>query len=189
MRRVEAYVGLDSYRHLAKERALLAGLSSTLKVPSEEVPGRVESLIERLKAAEKELEKTKAANVAAAAGTYAGKAQRIGDLLVVAEAAPEGVTGNDLRTLASDIRGRLGSEPAVVLLLGSADGKVPFVVATTKAAQAMGIKAGDLVASFGPAIGGRGGGKPDMAQGAGSDPSGIRAALDAFRARLSEPAG
>ncbi|MBM7461137.1 alanine--tRNA ligase [Rhodococcus coprophilus] len=189
VRRVEAYVGLDSYRHLAKERALLAGLSSTLKVPSEEVPGRVESLIERLKAAEKELEKTRAANVAAAAGGYAGKAQRVGDLLVVADAAPEGVAGNDLRTLASDVRGRLGSEPAVVLLLGNTEGKVPFVVATTKAAQSMGIKAGDLVASFGPAIGGRGGGKPDMAQGSGSNPSGIPAALDAFRARLSELAG
>ena len=48
---------------------------------------------------------------------------------------------------------------------------------------------GELVASFGPAIGGRGGGKPDMAQGAGSDPAGIPAALDAFRARLSELAG
>ncbi|MCB8911815.1 alanine--tRNA ligase [Rhodococcus rhodochrous] len=189
IRRVEAYVGLDSYRHLAKERALLAGLSSTLRVPSEEVPGRVEALLDRLKAAEKELEKTRAANVAAAAGTYAGKAQRVGDVLVVAEAAPEGVVGNDLRTLASDVRGRLGTEPAVVLLLGNADGKVPFVVATSKAAQEKGIKAGDLVASFGPAIGGRGGGKPDMAQGAGSDPAGIPAALDAFRARLSELAG
>ncbi len=158
-------------------------------MPSEEVPARVESLVERLKAAEKELERTRAAAVLASAGTFAEKAERTGDLLVVAEAAPEGVAGNDLRSLASDVRGRLGSEPAVVLLLGSADGKVPFVVATTKAAQAKGIKAGDLVSSFGPVIGGRGGGKPDMAQGSGSDPAGIPAALTAFRARLSELAG
>ncbi|HWF41149.1 MAG TPA: alanine--tRNA ligase, partial [Acidothermaceae bacterium] len=53
VRRVEAYVGLDSFRHLAKERALMAGLASTLKVPSEEVPARVANLVERLRAAEK----------------------------------------------------------------------------------------------------------------------------------------
>ena len=188
-RRVEAYVGLDSYRHLAKERALLAGLSSTLKVPSEEVPGRVESLLERLKVAEKELEKTRAANVAAAAGDIAAKAQRVGDVLVVAERAPRGATGNTLRTLASDVRGRLGGDAAVVLLLGDSDGKVPFVVATTDAARERGIKAGDLVSSFGPAIGGRGCGKPDMAQGQGSDASGIDTALDGFRNRLRELAG
>src|SRR6201987_5165411 len=57
VRRVEAYVGLDSFRHLAKERALMAGLESTLKVPAEEVPAGVANLRERLRAAEKELDK------------------------------------------------------------------------------------------------------------------------------------
>ena len=59
VRRVEAYVGLESFRHLAKERALMAGLASSLKVPSEEVPARVANLVERLKAAEKELERAR----------------------------------------------------------------------------------------------------------------------------------
>ncbi|GAA3184162.1 hypothetical protein GCM10020255_079780 [Rhodococcus baikonurensis] len=170
IRRVEAYVGLDSYRYLAKERALLAGLSSSLKVPSEEVPARVEALVERLKVAEKELEQTKAKAVLASAGEYVAKAKRIGSVLVIAEPAPAGVGGNDLRSLVTDIKGRLGSEPAVVALLGDVDGKVPFVVASSKAAQGLGVKAGELVASFGPKIGGRGGGKPDMAQGSGSTP-------------------
>lgn len=53
VRRVEAYVGLDAVRYLFKERALMAALSSSLKVPSEEVPGRVATLVERLKVAEK----------------------------------------------------------------------------------------------------------------------------------------
>ncbi|MFF0813911.1 alanine--tRNA ligase [Rhodococcus sp. NPDC003318] len=188
-RRVEAFVGLDSYRYLAKERALLAGVATALKVPSEEVPGRVEQLVERLKVAEKELEATKAAAVLASAGRYVDQAERIGGLLLVAEAAPAGVGGNDLRTLVTDIRGRFGTEPAVVVLLGDADGKVPFVVTANKGAQDLGVKAGDLVAAFGPAIGGRGGGKPEMAQGSGSDASGIPAALSAVRARVAEIVG
>ncbi|QNG18928.1 alanine--tRNA ligase [Rhodococcus triatomae] len=189
IRRVEAYVGLDSYRHLAKERALLAGLSASLKVPAEEVPARVESLVERLRVAEKQLEATRAKAVLAAAGEFAEKAQRIGAVRLVADAAPAGVSAGDLRTLVGDIRGRLGNDPAVVILLGDVDGKVPFVVAANKAAQELGIRAGELVASFGPKIAGRGGGKADMAQGSGADPSGVQAALDAVRARVAELAG
>ena len=68
VRRVEAYVGLESFRHLAKERALMAGLASSLKVPSEEVPARVANLVERLKAAEKELERSPAGDGAGRCG-------------------------------------------------------------------------------------------------------------------------
>ncbi|MGN2637232.1 alanine--tRNA ligase [Nocardia takedensis] len=189
IRRVEAFVGLDSYRYLAKERALLAGVASSLKVPSDEVPARVEQLVERLKVAEKELERTKMAAVLSSAASFVERAERIGGLLLVAVAAPEGVQAGDLRTLATDIRGRFGADPAVVVLLGNADGKVPFVVTVNKAAQDLGVKAGDLVASFGPSIAGRGGGKPEMAQGAGTDPSGIAAGLAAVRARVAELAG
>ncbi|MFI7665180.1 alanine--tRNA ligase [Nocardia sp. NPDC049526] len=188
-RRVEAFVGLDSYKYLAKERALLAGVASSLKVPSEEVPARVEQLVERLKVAEKELERTKIATVLASAAKFVDEAERVGSVLLVAAAAPEGVSAGDLRTLATDIRGRFGTEPAVVVLLGNADGKVPFVVTVNKSAQDLGFKAGDLVASFGPSISGRGGGKPEMAQGAGSDPSGIEVGLAAVRARVAAPTG
>ncbi|MBF6170313.1 alanine--tRNA ligase [Nocardia blacklockiae] len=186
VRRVEAFVGLDSYRYLAKERALLAGVASSLKVPSEEVPARVEQLVERLKVAEKELERSKIQAVLAQAGKFVEDAERVGRVLLVAAAAPEGVGGGDLRGLATDVRGRFGGEPAVVVLLGNADGKVPFVVAVNKPAQELGLEAGDLVGSFGPSIAGRGGGKPEMAQGAGSDPSGIAAGLAAVRARVAE---
>ncbi|WP_306371972.1 DHHA1 domain-containing protein, partial [Nocardia sp. CC216A] len=81
------------------------------------------------------------------------------------------------------------TQPAVVVLLGNADGKVPFVVAVTKAAQELGIKAGDLVGSFGPSIAGRGGGKADIAYGAGTDPSGIDVGLAAVRTRMSQHSG
>ncbi|MGB3770310.1 MAG: alanine--tRNA ligase [Rhodococcus sp. (in: high G+C Gram-positive bacteria)] len=189
VRRVEAFVGLDSYKYLAKERALLAGVASSLKVPSDEVPARIETLVERLRVAEKELDATRAAAVLSSASSFVDKARRIGSVLLVAEPAPAGVGAGDLRTLVGDVRGRFGTQPAVVALFGDADGKVPFVVSTTKAAQELGVKAGELVAAFGPSIGGRGGGKADTAQGAGSDAAGIPAAIDALVARVAEIAG
>ena len=188
VRRVEAFVGLDSYRYLAKERALLAGVASSLKVPTDEVPARIETLVEKLRVAEKELEKVKAASVLASAGSLAAAAERIGSVRAVIAQAPDGVGGNDLRTLASDVRGRLGSEPAVVVLFGSVDGKVPFVVSANKAAQDAGVRAGELVSSFGPAIGGRGGGKGDSAQGSGSNPEGIAQGIVAVRDRIADAA-
>ncbi|MBB3039938.1 alanine--tRNA ligase [Hoyosella altamirensis] len=185
VRRVEAYVGLDSYKHLARERALLAGVATALRVTPEDVPARVEALVERLKAAEKELEKHRAAAILASAGSLTSAAERVGSILLVAQAAPDGVGAGDLRTLAADVRGRFGSEPAVVALFSTTGEKVPFVVATTQGARDFGIKAGDLVREFSPHINGRGGGKPDMAQGSGSRPGGVTQAIDAIRAALA----
>jgi len=186
VRRIEAYVGLDAYRYLAKERALMQGLAATLKVPDEEVPARVADLLERLRVAERELDQTRAAAVLSAAATLAESAVRIGDVLLVATAAPDGVNGGDLRALAGDVRGKLGQQPGVVALFSTTAGKVAFIVATTAAARERGIAAGGLVPSFAAAIGGRGGGKPDMAQGGGTDPSGVPAALATLRAHLAQ---
>jgi alanyl-tRNA synthetase len=186
VRRVEAYVGLESFKHLAKERALMAGLASSLKVPSEEVPARVANLVERLKAAEKELERTRLATARAAATNAAAGAQRIGNVRVVAQRMSAGMTAGDLRSLVGDIRGKLGSDPAVVALIAEGEGDtVPYAVAANPAAQELGIRANDLVKQLAGAVDGRGGGKPDLAQGSGRDPSGIDAALDAVRAEIA----
>lgn len=186
VRRVEAYVGLESFKHLAKERALMAGLASSLKVPSEEVPARVANLVERLKAAEKELERARLANARAAATNAAAGAQRIGNVRVVAQRMSAGMTAGDLRSLVGDIRGKLGSDPAVVALIAEGEGdSVPYAVAANPAAQELGLRANDLVKQLAGAVDGRGGGKPDLAQGSGRDPSGIEAALDAVRAEIA----
>ena len=184
VRRVEAYVGLDSFRHLARERALMAGLASSLKVPSEEVPGRVATLVERLRAAEKELDRVRLANARAAAVETAAAAEQVGDVRLVARRMPAGMSAGDLRSLVGDLRGRLGSEPGVVVLLSENDGSVPFVVATNQAAQDAGVRASDLVSTVAAAVGGRGGGKADLAQGSGNDPAGIDSALAAVRTEL-----
>ncbi len=189
VRRVEAYVGLDSFRHLAKERALMAGLASSLKVPSEEVPARVASLVERLKAAEKELERARLASVRAAAVNAAAGAERIGNVRLVAQRMSSEMTPADLRTLVGDIRGKLGSDPAVVALIaalaGGESSTVPYVVAANQAAQGLGLGANELIKHLAAAVDGRGGGKADLAQGSGKKPAGIAAALEALRAEIA----
>ena len=186
VRRVEAYVGLDSFRHLAKERALMAGLASSLKVPSEEVPARVANLVERLKAAEKELERSRLASARAAAVNAAAGAERIGSVRLVAQRMAGGMSAADLRSLVGDIRGKLGNDPAVVALIAGGDGDtVPYAVAANPAAQDLGLRANDLVKQLAVAVQGRGGGKADLAQGSGRNASGIDAALDAVRAEIA----
>ncbi|MDV3124880.1 alanine--tRNA ligase [Mycobacterium sp. 21AC1] len=185
VRRVEAYVGLESFRHLAKERALMAGLASSLKVPSDEVPARVANLVDRLKAAEKELDRARLANARAAAANAAAGAEVIGKVRVVAQRMAGGMSAGDLRSLVGDIRGKLGSDPGVVALIAEGDNdSVPFVVAVNPAAQDLGLRANDLVKQLGAAVNGRGGGKADLAQGSGKGAAGIDAALAALRAEL-----
>jgi len=186
VRRVEAYVGLDSFRHLARERALMAGLASTLKVPSEEVPARVANLVDRLKSAEKELDRMRLANARAAAANAAAGAELIGNVRVVAQRMAGGMSAADLRSLVGDIRGKLGADPAVVALIAEGENDtVPYVVAVNPAAQDLGLHANDLVKRLGAAVEGRGGGKVDLAQGSGKGAAGIDAALAAVRAEIA----
>src|SRR5690606_38711036 len=98
---------------------------------------------------------------------------------VVAERL-DGASGGDVRTLATDVRARLAPDrPGVVVLLGVAEGKVSVVAALNEAAVARGLSANDLVRAVGPHVGGKGGGKPDLAQGGGTDAGGVQAALAA----------
>ncbi|BCI53009.1 alanine--tRNA ligase [Mycolicibacterium litorale] len=185
VRRVEAYVGLDSFRHLAKERALMAGLASSLKVPSEEVPARVAGLVERLRAAEKELDRMRLANARAAAVNAVAGAEVVGKVRLVAQRMAGGMSAGDLRTLVGDIRGKLGGDPAVVALIAEGENDtVPFVVAVNPAAQDLGLRANELVKQFAAPVNGRGGGKADLAQGSGKGAAGIDAALAALRAEI-----
>jgi alanyl-tRNA synthetase len=184
VRRVEALVGLDAFRYLAKEHVLVSQLAEQFKAKPEELPERINGVVERLRQAERELEKVRADAVLSSARALAEGAEDVEGVALVAVAAPDGVGGNDLRALASDVRGRLGARPGVVALF-SADGeKVSFVVATTSAARDRGLAAGKLVPAFAPAVGGRGGGKPDLAQGGGTNPAGVAEAVAALRAAL-----
>jgi alanyl-tRNA synthetase len=184
VRRVEALVGLDAFRHLSKEHLLVSTLADQLKSRPEDLPDRINALVERLRTAERDLEKVRADAVLSSAAARAAGAEHLDGVALVAVAAPDGVAGNDLRALASDVRGRLGSRPGVVALFSGDGDKVSFVVATTAGARDRGLAAGGLIPEFAPAVGGRGGGKPDLAQGGGTNPTGIPAAVTALRSAL-----
>jgi alanyl-tRNA synthetase len=184
VRRVDALVGLDAFRHLSKEHLLVSTLADQLKSRPEDLPERINGLVERLRTAERDLEKVRADAVLASAGALAAGAEDVDGVALVAVAAPDGVAGNDLRALASDVRGRLGSRPGVVALFSGDGDKVSFVVATTAAARDRGLAAGKLIPAFAAAVGGRGGGKPDLAQGGGTNPAGIPDAVAALRSAL-----
>ncbi len=187
VRRVEALVGLDAFRFLAREHVLVAQLAEQFKARPEELGDRIGAVIERLRAAERELERLRATAVLSSAGTLAEGAEQVGGTALVAAETSAGISSADLRALATEVRGRLGERPGVVALFSveHSASKVSFVVATTAAARQRGLAAGALVPVFGPAVGGRGGGKPDLAQGGGTEPGGIPAAVAALRTELA----
>ncbi|MCP3801259.1 alanine--tRNA ligase [Allokutzneria sp. A3M-2-11 16] len=184
--RVEALVGMDALRHTSKERLLVSQLADQLKVPTHELPERVSGILGRLRDAEREIDRMRVAAVLQSAGDLAAKGQDVNGTVLVAERVPDGVSGNDLRALTMEVRNRVGGVNGVVALFSAEPdgGKVSFVVATTPAARDAKLKAGDLVKSFLPAIDGRGGGKPDMAQGGGTKAAGVGEAVTALRRAL-----
>jgi len=178
VRRVEALVGLDAFRFLAREHVLVSGLAEALKVPPDQVPERVQSLVDRLRAAEKELDRLRAESVLAGAGALAASAKDVAGVAVVAAEVPGGLAGGDLRSLAVDVRGRLDpGRPGLVALASRRDGNVGFVVATNEAARLRRISAHDVVQALAPPVAGKGGGKDDLAQGGGTNPDGVPEAL------------
>ncbi|HZX03803.1 alanine--tRNA ligase [Kribbella sp.] len=180
VRRIEAFVGMEALHYLGKERALVRLLSENLKTRPEELPAKVADLSERLRAAEKELERVRAAQVLAAAGELASNPKDVFGVQYVGHRAPDGVNGGDLRKLALDVRGRMANDkPVVVAMLSVNDGKPGVVVALNDTAREWRLKAGDLVRIAAEKLGGRGGGKDDVAQGGGTDAAGADDALSA----------
>ena len=121
VRRVEALVGADAYRFLAREHVLVAQLTDALKVRPEQLPERVADLVERLRTAEKEIEKVRVA-AAAGRGRRAGRrAPRTSSGVAFVGHRVDGAGGGDVRTLALDVRGRLpaGRPGVVVVIVGS----------------------------------------------------------------------
>lgn len=184
-RRIEAYSGMDSFRFLSKEAALASGLAAELKAPTDQLPDRIAQLAERLRAAEKEIENLHRQQLLASTANLANEAQTVGAHRVVAKQLLNGITTGDLRTIANDLRGKLQAEDAVIVLMSVVDGKVSLAAAATQQAVASGVKAGDLVKLVGQYIDGKGGGKPDLAQGTGSRSGGIDDALRAVRESLA----
>ena len=185
VRRVEALVGVDALRHLARESVLLSQVTAALKVRPEEVPDRVGALVERLREAERELGRLAAEQVVAQAPALAAAAEDVAGAAVVAVASAA-TSADDVRRLALAVRGALpGGRPGVVAVTGVVKERPVVVVAVTPAAQDAGVEAGALVRAACGVLGGGGGGKGDVAQGGGSDPGAVPAALAAVREHVA----
>jgi alanyl-tRNA synthetase len=168
VRRVEAFVGIEAFRYLAKERSLVLELSEALKVQPEQLPDRIGKLVAQLKDAEKRIADLRSKTVLSDVGSIVAKSYDMWGVGYIAHRA-DGVSGNDLRTLALEIRNRVQDSAAVVAVVGGPVDKPSVVIVTTEAARDRGLDAGELVRVAAETLGGRGGGKADIAQGGGTD--------------------
>ena len=183
-RRLEALVGIEAFRSLATERALVARLGEALKSPKAEIEERLTATIEELKVAQRKLAQLQAAQLATRIPELISAATTIGSTKFIESNLGEIASVEDLRGLATQIREKLGTESGVVALFGVVAEKPMVLVATTEAARAAGHKAGNLVRTASQILGGGGGGKDDLAQGGGSDASKIGDAQAAVRGAL-----
>ena len=163
--------------YLAREHVLLSSLTEIIKGSRvEELPERISDLVGKMKSIERELSQFRAQAVMASANKLKDSARIVGGFYVIAAALDVEASAEDLRSLALDLRNRVSD--AVVVLTSAGSEKVTLVVSVSDIAQKAGIKAGDLVKIGSTVLGGGGGGKPDFAQGGGSDASKISLALE-----------
>lgn len=183
-RRIEAVTSMGAIEYVDERLAQLDEVASALKVRPSAVADRVEQLQQDLRAANHKLE---------AALTGAGSNQVTEALKSAVQlngyscviAKLEGLSGKELRSAWDGIRDASNGQPvACVIASATADGKVSLLAGATDSAVAAGFSAGDIVKEVAELVGGRGGGKPAMAQAGGSNAAGIDAALEAARTKL-----
>ncbi|TLM79751.1 MAG: alanine--tRNA ligase [Actinobacteria bacterium] len=176
LRRIEAVTSFDAFDHLEREEATLFEAAAALKCRAAEVPDRVRALLQRVKDAEAK------AKAGAPAALDAGAVRTVtaGGGYAVALGRVPGADAEALRDLADRLRADAGG----VVLASEADSKAVLVAAGTDAAVAAGFDAGAVMRAMAEQVGGRGGGRPNMAQGGGPDADGIDAALAAAAALL-----
>jgi alanyl-tRNA synthetase len=184
VRRVEALVGADAYKFLAREHLLLNSLTEIIKgARTEELPERISELLLKIKEIEKELAAVRSAQAMSQIGDLAKKAEVINGLSLVASHLADGVSGDDLRKIAQELLHRVKS--SVIVLVSVVEGKAILVVAVSEGARKSNIKAGALVKVGSAVLGGGGGGKDDFAQGGGTNLSAISDALSAITRAIS----
>ena len=182
-RRIEAVCSVGAIHYVDERLQQIDEVAAQLKCRPADVPARVATIVAERADAEKKL---KAALTGGSsnkvADAVAGAVDKGAYRLVVARL--DGVDGKEIRSAWDSVRDRLGDACACVLASATPEGKVALLAAGTDAAVAAGFAAGNVIREIAGMVGGRGGGKPQMAQAGGSDVSGIDAALDAARSLL-----
>ncbi|MEN8718781.1 MAG: alanine--tRNA ligase [Oceanococcaceae bacterium] len=178
VRRIEAVTGQGALDWVRERLAVLERAAAALKVNVEEVPERVAALQSKTRDLEKLAEKAAEGDAMAAVGNWLAAAPKIAGVTLVIEQAPTG-DSKVLREMVDAIKHR--ASPCVVLLGGVRDDKVTLIAGVSKDVTGS-VKAGGLVNQAAQVVGGRGGGRPDMAQAGGNNPDQLPAALTAARA-------
>ncbi|WP_235041434.1 alanine--tRNA ligase [Vreelandella profundi] len=175
VRRIEAITGENALAYFREQEACLGRLGDRLKTKPEQVEARVESLVERNRTLEKELEQLKAKLASAAGSDMLSQVQEINGVKLLATQL-EGVSGKDLRGMLDQIKNKLGSGVVILGVADQAAGKVSLIAGVTQDLTGR-VKAGELVNHVASLVGGKGGGRPDMAQAGGSQPDALPDAL------------
>jgi alanyl-tRNA synthetase len=183
-RRLEALVGIEAFRALATERALVNRLVDSLKVPREQLEDRILASVEDLKSAQKKLASLNSERLALAIAPAIAAARSVNGHSVVVLPLGELSDAADIRTIALDARGRVSGQDAIVVATAISAGKPLVAVATTDSARSAGLKAGELVRLASGILGGGGGGKDDYAQGGGTDVSKLSEAINAIESAI-----
>ena len=184
VRRVEALVGVDAYKYLAREHLLLSSLTEIVKgARAEELPERISDLLNKIKEIEKELATVRSAQAMSQVGSLAEKAVVVNGISVIATALGDGIAADDLRKIATDLKSR--SANSVVALVSVFEGKAVLVAAVSDGAKSAGVKADAIVKIGSTILGGGGGGKDDFAQGGGTNLDQISVALSAITDAIS----
>ena len=185
VRRVEALVGHDAYKFLAREHVLLNSLTEIIKgVRAEELPQRISELVEKMKSMEKEMSAVNSAKAMAAASELVKKNKSIGSTSLIIEQLGNQISGEDMRAIALDLKSKL--KTAIVVLATVNDAKPLLVAAVSADAIKLGIKAGELIKVGSTTLGGGGGGKDDFAQGGGIDAGAIKKAFTEITKFITE---
>ena len=182
VRRIEAVTGEAAVNWVEAKDSQLDSLAQLLKSSRDEVNAKVEQLIQRLKEQDKQLAQLKGKMASQAGSDLSSQAEDIGGVKVLT-AHLEGADSNTLRDTLDQLKNKLGS--AAIVLASSDGGKVKLIAGVSKDLTKT-IKAGDLVNIAAAEVGGKGGGRPDMAQAGGSDPAAIPQALAAAKSWLQE---
>lgn len=183
-RRIEAVTSMGAINYLDERLEEAERAASLLKCRTEDLPERVASLQAENRELRQKLEAaTTGSGSEGVAAAWRSAVQLDGYKAVVARI--DGLAAKELRSAWDSIRDSAKGEPvACVIASATPEGKVALLAAGTDAAVAAGFSAGDLIKTVAPLVGGRGGGRPNMAQAGGADISGIPAALDAAREKL-----
>jgi alanyl-tRNA synthetase len=184
LRRIEAMTGPEALAYLARERLIAEQVSQLLKVSPDQVVERVSDLLARLRAAEKEIVRARQQALLAGAGQLAARAEQV-DGTHLLTAAVHGADRDGLKTLALDLRQRLG-QSVVVLGDVTEDGKAQMVATVSPELLARGVEAREVLQPGARVVGGGAGGRGDVAQAGGRDGGQLSAALEACRRTARE---